>query len=188
VSAPALWRVWLGEHARAALIAAAAAAHPDETGGVLVGVVGHTHSGRGRPWVTHAVMVASPRSDRTHYELPARARERVVSKLRRRDVRLGYLGDWHSHPIDIDPSLTDATSIESISASGDCARPLLFIVRRLNGTYEIDARQWTGASLRRLQVVDAGPLPAASALAGKRRRRPPKLGNPPRPRTLAWPR
>ncbi len=175
MSAPAAWRVWVGEQARADMAKAAAAAHPDETGGVLVGVLGHLHGGRGRPWVTHAVKVTSPRSGRTHYELPARARERVVTKLRRHDARLGYLGDWHSHPVNVDPSRTDKTSIESISVTGDCERPLLFVVRRVNGTYEIDARQWTGASLRQLQVVDAGPLPPVSAAAAHGRHRPLKL-------------
>lgn len=175
MSEPAAWRVWVGEQARAEIVKAAAEAHPDETGGVLVGVLGHLHSGRGRPWVTHAVQVAPLRSGRTHYELPAQARERVVTRLRRHDARLGYLGDWHSHPVNVDPSGTDASSIESISITGDCERPLLFVVRRMNGTYEIDARQWTGASLRRLQVVDAGPLPPASVAAAHRRPRPPKL-------------
>jgi proteasome lid subunit RPN8/RPN11 len=175
MSASALWRVWVGEQARADLTKAAAAAHPDETGGVLVGVLGQLHGGRRRPWVTHAVKVASPRSGRTHYELPAQARERVVTKLRRHDARLGYLGDWHSHPVNVDPSHTDATSIESISVTGDCARPLLFVVCRANGGYEIDARQWTGASLRQLHVVDAGPLTPASAATEHRRHRPPKL-------------
>ena len=36
-----LWRVWLAEEAAATIARAAAAAHPHETGGVLVGV--HTH-------------------------------------------------------------------------------------------------------------------------------------------------
>jgi proteasome lid subunit RPN8/RPN11 len=175
MSAPAAWRVWVSEQARADLLTAAAAGHPNETGGVLVGVLGHLHGGRRRPWVTHAVEVASRRSGRTHYELPAHARERAVTKLRRRDRRLGYLGDWHSHPIDVDPSGTDANSIESISLTGDCQRPLLFVARRANGTYEIDARQWTGASLRKLQVVHAGPLASPSAPANTRRLAAPKL-------------
>ena len=176
MSAPAAWRVWVSEQARADLLTAAAAGHPNETGGVLVGVLGHLHGGRRRPWVTHAVQVASRRSGRTHYELPARARERVVTKLRRHDPRLGYLGDWHSHPINVDPSGTDANSIESISLTGDCQRPLLFVVRRMNGTYRVDARQWTGASLRKLQVIDAGALPPTIAPPAHGRRPPaPKL-------------
>jgi hypothetical protein len=64
MSAPNVWRVWVSERARADLLEAAAATHPDETGGVLIGVLGHLREGRGRPWVTHAINVASPRSGR----------------------------------------------------------------------------------------------------------------------------
>lgn len=152
------WRVWVCDQARSALIEAAAEAHPNEIGGVLVGVIGHVDGGRGRPWVTHAVRVESHKRGRAHYELPARARELAINQMRKHDPRLGYLGDWHSHPINVAASGTDTSSVEAISVSGDCPRPLLFVIRRTNGTYAIDARQWTGASLRRLQVVGAGPL------------------------------
>lgn len=151
------WRVWVSEKARGAMVTAATTAHPRETGGVLVGVRAG-RLGAGRPWVTHAVEVPSPRSGATHYELPASARERVVKRLRKADARLGYLGDWHSHPINIDPSGIDVASVASISTTGDCPNPLLFVLRRVNGGYEIDCRQWTGASLRPLRVLDAGPL------------------------------
>lgn len=119
-------------------------------------------SPEGRPWVTDAVEVRSRKSDPAHYELPAGARERVVKKLRKNDPRLGYLGDWHTHPADLDPSRTDAESIASASVKGDFRRPLLFVMRRAADGYQIDARQWTGAALRRLQVRGSGPLLRAS--------------------------
>lgn len=122
-----------------AMVTAATRAHPRETGGVLVGVLADAR-GAGRPWVTHAVEVPSPKSGPTGYELAAGARQRVVKSLRKQDARLGYLGDWHSHPINLDPSGTDATSIASISATGDCPRPLLFVLRRAKSGYEIDGR------------------------------------------------
>ena len=153
-----LWRVWLSESAREALIAGAQAAHPDETGGVLVGVRIQSGEGRGRPWITHAIEVRSRRRGRAHYELPAGARQRVVAKLRQSDSRLGYIGDWHSHPVDVAPSPTDIDSIEEASVEGDCSRPVLVVVRRRQRHYRIDARQWTGRSLRPLQVRLAGPL------------------------------
>jgi proteasome lid subunit RPN8/RPN11 len=170
------WRVWLSEKAQATINEAAAAAHPCETGGILVGVIGHAGGGSGRPWVTHAVEVRSRESGPTRYALPGGAREPIVRELRKTDLRLGYLGDWHSHPVNVDPSGTDVAAIASIAITGDCPRPVLFVVRRMNGCYEIDARQWTGASLRRLQVRDAGPLEAA--LPTDRRAATPKLGRP----------
>ena len=87
------WRVWLSDAARLEMASAAAAAHPSETGGVLVGVVLGRGRGAGRPWVTHAVEVRSRTSGPSHYELPAGARKRVVKRLRRNDPRLGYLGE-----------------------------------------------------------------------------------------------
>lgn len=152
------WRVWVSDPALADMIRTAAAAHPSETGGVLVGVVLGRGCDAGRPWVTHAVEVRSRKSGPGHYELPAGARERVVKRLRRDDPWLGYLGDWHSHPIDLGPSVIDTRSIASISATGDCVRPLLFVLRRAKDAYAIDGRQWTGASLRRLRVLGTGPL------------------------------
>jgi proteasome lid subunit RPN8/RPN11 len=152
------WRIWVSERAREDMINAAAAAHPRETGGVLVGVALARGRAGGRPWVTHAVEVPSPKSGPVYYELPAGARQRTVLRLRRGDPRLGYLGDWHSHPADIDPSRTDASSVASAAASGDLPRPLLFVVRSVDDGYQIDARQWTGSKLRRLQIRSTGPL------------------------------
>lgn len=163
------WRVWVSEAAREDMIRAAAAAHPSETGGVLVGVVLGRGRGAGRPWVTHAVEVRSKKSGPGHYELPARARERVVTRLRKNDPRLGYLGDWHSHPANLDPSRTDADSMASASVTGDCRRPLLLVLRRAADGYQIDARQWTGAALRRLQIRCSGPLLRASRVRGPHR-------------------
>jgi len=173
-----LWRVWLSEPAWDALIAAAKAANPNETGGVLVGVVLDGGEGAGRPWVTHAVEVPSRKRGRSHYELPAGARRRVVTKLRKSDSRLGYLGDWHSHPSDVGPSPTDIDSIESASVEGDCPRPLLFLVRRGRQRYRIDPHQWTGRSLRHLQVRAAGLLQSQDPKVGRkyqRRNRRPRL-------------
>lgn len=152
------WRIWVSEAAREDMINAAAAVHPREAGGVLIGVsLGGSRAG-GRPWVTHAVEVRSRKSGPVYYELPVGARQRTVMRLRRDDPRLGYLGDWHSHPADIEPSGTDASSVALAAASGDLPRPLLFVVRRVDDGYQIDARQWTGSNLRRLQIRSSGPL------------------------------
>lgn len=165
-----VWRVWIADDARENMIHAAASAHPKETGGVLVGVVLGPGRGAGRPWVTHAVEVPSKKSSPNQYQLPPGARQRVVQRLRRTNALLGYLGDWHSHTADIDPSPKDANSMASASVTGDCRRPLLLVVRRRADGYDIDARQWTGTALRRLQVHGSGPLPAADSVLRRPRR------------------
>ncbi len=153
-----MWHVWITEAARDTLIVAARRAHPSETGGVLIGVLAW-----GRPWVTHTNEISARRSSATYFELPSGARNRAVAQLRKKDSRLGYLGDWHSHPCDVGPSSADETAMAKLALNGDCMRPLLFLVRRAGDKNEIDPRQWTGASLRRLRIVEAGPLPVPQA-------------------------
>jgi proteasome lid subunit RPN8/RPN11 len=165
-----VWRVWITDDARENMIKAATSAHPKETGGVLVGVVLGRGRGAGRPWVTHAVDVPSKKRSPNQYQLPSGARQRVVERLRKTNALLGYLGDWHSHTADIDPSPKDADSMASASVTGDSRRPLLFVVRRRVDGYNIDARQWTGAALRRLQIHGSGPLPPADSIARRPQR------------------
>lgn len=146
----------MSESVTSALNDAAAHAHPYETGGLLAGV----HAS-GRPWVTHAIEVLSAKAKRpTYYKFPADTRAKIVKELRKLDPRLGYLGEWHSHPADVGPSPTDINSIAAISDDADCPRPLLVIVRRREHSYVMDTRQWTGASLRSLRLIAAGGIDA----------------------------
>lgn len=161
------WRVWLSEGAEAVIQEAASTAHPKETGGVLIGVLAGS-----RPWVTHAVHAPSPTSTGTSYEIPAGARRKAVERERRVDPRVGYLGDWHSHPADVDPSRCDETTMAYVAEDprADCARPLLFVLRRAGDDYWVDARQWMGRSLRELQVLQAGALAVGARARPPRRR------------------
>jgi Prokaryotic homologs of the JAB domain len=162
------WRAWLTESARLDLEAAASAAHPKETGGILVGV----HTRGSRPWIIHAVEIHSKNSGSSHYVVPAHRRRRVIERLRRKhDARLGYLGEWHSHPLDVGPSNADGDSIRAIGGdpSTGCARPLLLIARRAGDGYHLDARQLDRGSLRPLDLIAAGQLPPADAPPPKRR-------------------
>lgn len=151
------WRIWISESARDAMCVAASKAHPYETGGVLAGVIA-----AGRPWITHVKTVSPRRGRPSFYTLPEGKREQAIRSLRRLDPRIGYLGDWHSHPVDVGPSCTDCESIRSISLAGDLARPVLVVVRWNEDFHTLDARQWTGRRLRSLRVVAAGDLPPSA--------------------------
>lgn len=155
-AARTVWRAWLCETAMETIIEAASRMHPRETGGVLVGVLVGT-----RPWVTNAAEVETGNSSGSYYELPAEARERVVSRLRREDGRLGYLGDWHSHPADLEPSHTDLESVARVARDPEAGseRPLLLLARRVDGQYRLDARQASGVGMRPLRLIATGPLP-----------------------------
>jgi proteasome lid subunit RPN8/RPN11 len=152
----------MSENARLELEAAAVVGHPNEAGGILVGV----HTAGSRPWIVHAVEIPSKNSGGTHYVVPDHHRRDIVDRLRRQyDLRLGYLGEWHSHPFDIGPSETDLASIRAIAddPNAGCARPVLLIARRAAGGYVLDALQLNRRSIRPLDLIAAGPLPHADA-------------------------
>jgi hypothetical protein len=156
-----LWRVWIAEEAAATIALAAAAAHPDETGGVLVGV--HTHGSR--PWVTRAVELRSPKATGTFYEVPPGARRKAIARLRRHDPRLGYLGEWHVHPADAAPSPVDTETLTRLASDPDagCDRPLLLVARRTPTGYVLDARQLSLRALRELRIIATGPIETTDA-------------------------
>jgi proteasome lid subunit RPN8/RPN11 len=155
VSSTARWRAWLSEAGEREILSAACRNHPKEIGGVLIGV----HA-EGRPWVTLAVTVPPARAHATYYEIPAGARHQAVAAARRRDKRLGYLGDWHSHPIDVGPSDTDRKTMRDLASDSrsGCSRPVLLIARRRGEHYWLDAHQQTRRTLRPLKLIAAGPL------------------------------
>ena len=103
-------RAWLSESAAVDITTASAAAHPMETGGVLLGV----YTEGERPWVVRAVTIESTNAGGARYEPPAGARPRYVDEARTIDPRLGYLGDWHSHPADAGASDTDVATMRSL--------------------------------------------------------------------------
>jgi hypothetical protein len=117
----------------------------------------------GRPWITEAAVVPSELATSTFYELPRDTRPRVVDEARLSDPRVGYLGEWHSHPADVGPSATDAATMRRLAADPDagCPHPLLIIVRRTSdGAYWLDAREFSRRRLRQLDLIIAGDLPA----------------------------
>jgi proteasome lid subunit RPN8/RPN11 len=158
------WRIWLSEQAAESIVAAARDDHPDETGGVLIGVqIGS------RPWVTEAVLVPSEKSSPVYYELPAGARQLASDQARISDPRLGYIGDWHSHTFDIGPSQIDRATMAGLAARNtDCRRPVLMIARRRGDVYQLEAHQQVGRLLRPLRLLATGPLPPEDKKAADR--------------------
>jgi hypothetical protein len=135
---------------------AAIRAHPCETGGILVGVWA-----KGRPWVTHAREVESRESGPAHYILPAGTTRGLVEELRRSDPRLGYLGDWHSHPMDAPASGVDYQTVRRLtdtfgSNDGEIVR---LLARRRPRDYVIDAHLAHRRSVRPAPIVWTGDLP-----------------------------
>lgn len=147
----------LSECAGRVLRRAAAEAHPFETGGILVGVYS-----RGRPWVTQAIEVQTANRGPRHFVVPTGATGQLLSEARNTDRRLGYLGEWHVHPLDVGPSRIDRATMKSLltRADGSQRHPILLIVRRRDCSYELEAREWRWMGARLLRITAAGDLQA----------------------------
>jgi integrative and conjugative element protein (TIGR02256 family) len=132
-------------------------AAPLETGGVLLGMFAD-----GEPWVTAVAHVDNAERTRSRYELPAGVTQDIVRRARARDDRVGYLGDWHSHPADVGPSSTDLGSLRRIAARAigmGNRPPIIVVVRRGKGGWGLDGRmalRWPFET-RPVDVVLTGP-------------------------------
>lgn len=134
----------LSEAAAATMKNAAAASHPIETGGVLVGVYVD-----GLPWVTQAIQIPSTERGHSNYLIPGGATRPAVLAARQDDARLGYLGDWHTHPADVGPSPKDLASLALVSYRRPRRpNPTMVVVRRHEDGYTLDARRMVGLQAR----------------------------------------
>lgn len=102
--------VRLAESAADAIRAAAGSAHPQETGGILLGV-----EAGGRPWITQIVEITTPHRGRSHYHVPRGTTSAAVRAARKGDPRIGYLGEWHVHPSDVGPSPRDRATMRHLA-------------------------------------------------------------------------
>ena len=106
---------------------ASGAAVPFETGGILLGV-----QAAGVPWITRVVELPTAHPEVARYQLPRGVTQAAVLAARAADPRLGYLGDWHSHPGDAPASPTDLRSyLGSVQFARHRSetRPVLAVVR-----------------------------------------------------------
>lgn len=110
---------------------AAAAAHPRETGGLLLG-----WWLEGRVIVHHAIEVpdpdATPASWVRDNDTAQVALQKAIGDLGH--PWLGYVGDWHSHPAARGASAQDLTSIQHASDQYD--QPLVLLVHQADGLVE----------------------------------------------------
>jgi len=141
-------------------------AMPNETGGILVGV--RTPDGA---WITsfREIVCAPPQRDR--FLIPAGTTHRLIDELRAEDPRLGYIGDWHTHPEDVGPSGLDLATLVHLAKGMFAERRLLGLLRRKDNGWQLDL--WSLGRLRRPRhatVVLTGPLaePTSHVIAARR--------------------
>lgn len=145
----------ISESAEVAMVRAATRSYPLETGGILVGV--HVD---GHPWVTAAIEIPTTERGSHHYRIPQGATQPAVRSARRADPRLGYLGDWHSHPSIGGPSPTDLASLAFISIRHPrTPNPTSVVLRRTDTGYDLDARRIVTVTPRPCDIRRTGSLP-----------------------------
>ncbi len=129
------------------------AAQPFETGGVLLGV----RAGRDS-WVTTAAHLPPARPTRSHYVVPEGATGVAVDTAREQDSRIGYLGEWHSHPDGGGPSRSDRGVMRTLAWFLPRPQPVLVIVAGDADRYVLSGYASRLLFLLRAPVVATGPL------------------------------
>lgn len=109
---------------------------PRETGGLLLGY--YTEIG---PHVTEAHVVPDPRATRIRYRRDAVTAAHILGASIRADDSgaLGYIGEWHTHPLPIGPSTTDVHASGRLAVAGGHDIALLVLA--------LGTRGWNGHAL-----------------------------------------
>lgn len=131
----------------------ARSALPNETGGVLVGC-----DIDGRTVVTHALEIPDPTASPTNYTVPAGAAEPAVQAATTDDDRLGYLGEWHSHPSGGPPSVTDRATMMELQDTSGTGSPVLLLVDPSVESARLAAHVAAGDRLVPAEVVATGEI------------------------------
>jgi hypothetical protein len=149
--------VMLTDDARSTMVAAAAAVHPAETGGIRIGLIDST----GAPCIVKAVEFRPTEPSRASYVVPEGETTEAIDSARTTDGRLGYVGEWHSHPTDQPASLTDGTTMARLADNADTGIPVLCVLRPMNAdVFNIDAYLPIRGDLHPAPLVGVGPVPA----------------------------
>jgi len=115
-------RVICARSAQVRIEDAARQAAPKETGGILTGWrEGQTVI------VVHALSIEDPRARHTEYRRSYAAAETALSEHLNEmaDERLGYVGEWHTHPLPRKPSGKDLVSLRAVASGAGGAVALL---------------------------------------------------------------
>lgn len=116
--------VAISETAQSTIRKAASRVAPSETGGVLVGT-----RVDGQTVITRAIEIPPAEPSASGFQIPEGAARTAVQEAAADDARIGYVGEWHSHPTDQGPSPIDRKMMRSLATEEDAGDPVLVIAR-----------------------------------------------------------
>jgi len=108
-------------------------AAPNELGGILVG----WWEGRDTAVVQELLLVPDYQAGRSHYERGHSHAQAILDAYVRSgdDPRLGYIGEWHSHPAPQPPSSVDRSALAAIVRQAHS--PVALVVLALISDHEV---------------------------------------------------
>ena len=86
---------------------------------------------------------------------------RIVRCARSLDRRIGYLGEWHTHPADLGASITDVTTMINLRGAGP-EIPTMILLRKQASGYRALAYQFEATGAVSYALVTTGNLPLAA--------------------------
>ena len=145
----------LSEMAKEELLRLSRGAMPAETGGILLGCLVD-----GRSVVASIAEIADADASAQSYHIETGvAREAIVEAIDE-DSRIGYMGEWHSHPSGGDPSPQDVGTMLALAQADDDeypAKPVLLLVQPSEGDR---------GEVRAYVVTEGRLVPASICLTG----------------------
>lgn len=148
-------QAFVAESVLVTLRAFAEASRPLETGGVLVGVLRDD-----QPWITTALEIQDPVRTSSRFVIPRGATPIAIDVAREKDPRVGYLGDWHSHPANLPASGMDRTTLRRTARrrGPSAARAIMIVIRDSPDGWQVDALEDDGKVARPIDLVATGDL------------------------------
>ena len=137
--------IWLSDKALAEMLREASRAHPDETGGMLLGWSNPSRN-------ESAIALATGPGPRavhrpTSFNLDGEwQQEQLDLVYLRTDGRLTFLGDWHVHPsggLGLSRRDRRTLALTARDSGSRCPSPLSVLLARRSDAYELAAWRWT---------------------------------------------
>ncbi len=143
----------IAESALAAISAASAAAAPQETGGVLIGTTISE-----RTVVAMAIELFDVGATPEAFTIAEGRVAEAVASARLHDQRLGYVGEWHSHPNGGGVSTTDRATMMTIATHPDVDNPILVVASPSEPAWNVEAIMASPDATRSISVELCGDI------------------------------